>query len=62
MNQKQCQECKDGEHDNYDEDVQLVVVRDPQTQKTHRRCYMCKDHRIMYDMDGYDVNVIERKT
>jgi hypothetical protein len=25
---KQCAECKDGDHGNYDEDVRLVVVQE----------------------------------
>jgi hypothetical protein len=52
---KQCADCRDGEHDNYDDDVHLVFVRDPDTQKMVKRVYMCEQHRDMYESDGYEV-------
>lgn len=54
---KQCCECRDGEHDNIDEDVRLVVIIDPDTKKLYRRGYMCWHHRECYDMDGFRVEV-----
>ena len=57
MKTKQCADCRDGEHDNYDDRVVLVVIRDPDTKKLIKRCYMCEEHRKMYDYDGYDVIV-----
>jgi len=53
--QKQCADCRDGEHDNYDDDVRLVYVRDPDTNKLVKRSYMCGEHVEMYLKDGYDV-------
>jgi len=53
---KHCADCRDGEHDNIDDDVRLVYVRDPDTKKIIRRSYMCDNHRTMYLMDGYEVN------
>ena len=52
---KVCADCRDGEHDNIDDNVMLVFVRDPDTKKMVRRCYMCGEHRLMYRMDGYEV-------
>jgi hypothetical protein len=53
---RQCCDCRDGEHDNYDEDVRLVVVRDPDTGRILKRAYLCGDHRAMYRADGYVVS------
>ena len=52
---KQCAECRDGEHDNITEDVQLVTVRDPETKKLVKRAYLCSDHRECHLDDGYEV-------
>ena len=52
---KQCADCRDGEHDNYDDDVRLVRVTDPDTKKMVKRSYMCEGHRAMYIDDGYKV-------
>lgn len=52
---KQCADCRDGEHDNYDDDVMLVYVKDPETGKMRKRSYMCESHRQMYSDDGYEV-------
>jgi hypothetical protein len=54
-NTKRCFECRLGEHDNYDDDVRLVVVRDPETKKIVRRGYLCGDHRDCWRTDGYEV-------
>ena len=53
---KRCADCRDGEHTNYDEDVRLVVVRDPETRKILKRAYLCDLHRSMYDDDGYTIH------
>lgn len=64
---KQCADCRDGEHDNYDDDVRLVVVHEtsespqktygpvyvPAAKRIVRRAYMCGAHREMYAEDGY---------
>jgi hypothetical protein len=51
-----CFECALGEHDNYDDDVRLVGIRDPDTGRLYRRARMCREHREMYAQDGYIVN------
>ena len=53
---KTCADCRNGEHDNYDEDVRLVVIRDPETQKLVKRAYLCDHHRQCYMEDGYEVH------
>jgi hypothetical protein len=50
---KQCADCRNGEHDNYDDDVIITVVKDPDTGKLVKRSYMCGCHRDMYASDGY---------
>jgi len=52
---KQCCECRSGEHDNYDEDVQAAVVIDPDTRKIVKRGNLCGEHRVMFQFDGYTV-------
>lgn len=54
-----CKDCQNGEHDNYDENIKLVYVRDPDTKKIIRRCYMCETHQEMYCQDGYEVIIIK---
>ena len=53
--EKRCADCRSGEHENYDDDVMLVVVRDPDTKKLVRRSYMCGEHRGAYLDDGYEL-------
>lgn len=50
---KRCSDCRDGEHDNLDEDVKLVIVREPETGRMVKRAYLCGEHREMYSSDGY---------
>ncbi len=52
---KQCAECRDGEHDDYDEDVKLVVIRDPADSSFHKRAKLCGEHRQMYADDGFQI-------
>ncbi len=54
---KQCADCRDGEHDNYDDNVELVYVRDPDTKKIVRRSNMCSTHQSQYLDDGYEVKL-----
>jgi len=37
------------------EEVTLVAIKDPDTNKLQARGYICDDHYSMYDMDGYQV-------
>ncbi len=53
--QKQCTDCRDGEHDNYDNNVKLVTVREIGQGSFLKRGYICKSHRNMYTEDGYTV-------
>lgn len=55
---KRCADCRNGEHDNFDDDIKLVYVRNPETKKIIRRAYMCHSHRDMYADDGYEVKII----
>ena len=55
---KRCSDCRDGEHENYDDNVKLVYLRDPDTKRIIKRSYMCESHRTMYEDDGYEVNTI----
>jgi len=53
---RQCADCRDGEHENYDDDIQLVVVRDPDNRGRYvKRAWLCKLHRSIYENDGYEV-------
>lgn len=52
---RHCAECRDGEHDNYDDDIRLSVVRDPDTGKRVKQSNLCEHHREAYRQDGYDV-------
>lgn len=53
--QNRCADCRDGEHDNIDDDVLLVYVRDPDAGRMLKRAYLCAEHRYMYEADGYEV-------
>ena len=55
---RECCDCHSGEHDNYDNDVILVVVRDPDTGYIQKRGFLCNHHREMYLTDGYTVKSI----
>jgi hypothetical protein len=50
-----CADCRAGEHINYDDDLQLVYVRDPDTKHIIKRAWLCREHRTMYELDGYEV-------
>jgi hypothetical protein len=59
--EKRCADCRDGEHENYDDYVRFVVVRDPDSKRGFfKRAYMCSQHRYMYESDGYKVDIIVR--
>lgn len=51
--EKQCADCRDGEHENLSGDIQLVTVRDPETKRIVKRSYMCDEHVDCYLGDGY---------
>ncbi len=59
---KWCHDCKLGNDDwevidNYDEDVVLTTVKDPDKRGFVKRALMCGDHFDMYDQLGYDLYV-----
>jgi len=54
---KRCAACRNGEHDNYDDDVRLTVVSDPATGKLVHRAYLCGEHRQAYDYDGFKITI-----
>lgn len=51
---KRCAECRDGEHDNLDDDVRLCVVTNPDGGPP-RRANLCGEHRQARRDDGYTV-------
>ena len=53
---KQCAECRNGEHDNYDNNICLTVVRDPDTNRIVMRAYLCEEHRESKMDDVYGIN------
>jgi len=55
MKKMRCADCRNGDHPDYDDDVRLVYMRDPETKKIVKRAYLCKEHRDMYLDDGYEV-------
>lgn len=50
---KRCFECRSGDHPNYDDDVEMVTIIDPETKKVYKRGYPCSEHYAMYADDGY---------
>ena len=51
----QCFECRNGEHEDYDSDIRLIVAKDPDTGRIYRRGKLCSEHRAAYSDDGYKV-------
>jgi len=56
-----CKECSMGELEDYDDDIQLVTVRDPDGIEKTRRENMCGEHREMNASDGYIVKIVKGK-
>ena len=55
---KQCHFCKEGEHENYDNDIKLIVLLDPETHKrVQPPTWACSEHRQSFEDDGYKVQV-----
>ena len=50
-----CFECRDGEHENYDDLVKTTIVRNPETKRIEKIIDLCDHHREMYLQDGYIV-------
>ena len=54
---RRCCECRNGEHENLDDDVRMTIVKDPDTGHIVKRGYICGEHREAYECDGYDLIV-----
>ena len=52
---RNCCECQKGEHPNYDEEVRLLMVREPDTGRLVLRGYICGEHAEAFAQDGYTV-------
>jgi len=50
-----CFECRAGDHDDYDDDVRVATVRDPEGGRP-RRVSLCGEHRAAMRDDGYEVS------
>ncbi len=51
-----CTECRNGEHEDYDDDIRVVVVIDPETGKGKgKKIRLCREHRTAMRDDGYSV-------
>jgi len=55
MTIKQCFQCRNGEHENYDDDVRLFVISDPDKQERTKRGYLCGQHQMMAMEDGWNI-------
>lgn len=53
-----CTACRDGEHDNYDDNVMFVKVINPDTNLIIQTAYLCESHRECYLDDGFEIDVI----
>ena len=56
---KDCAECRDGEHENYTDDVWLCVCTCPEERPY--RAWLCADHREARADDGYTVKVLRQE-
>ncbi len=56
-----CADCRDGEHENEDDDVRFVVVTDPdRPNRFVKRAWLCRTHREdIYEADGYTVRILK---
>lgn len=55
MSERQCCQCRDGEHENLSDVVDLVTVRDPEENTLVMRGYVCGEHQNAFLDDGYEV-------
>ncbi len=56
---KRCNDCRDGDHENYDEDIQLAIITEPENGRLVKRALLCGEHREAYADDGYDVVAVK---
>ena len=52
---KQCFECRNGEHDNLDDDVRMTTILDPDTGRLVGRGYLCGEHTVAKLDDGFNI-------
>jgi len=57
MNKTQCCECRDCEHENYDNDIKFTTVISPEENRIVKSGYMCCEHRTMFEIDGYNIYI-----
>jgi hypothetical protein len=53
LTNRECFECAEGEHQNYDANVRLFKIYDPDTNKVIRSCFLCGQHQTTRLEDGY---------
>jgi len=54
-----CCDCRNSEHENFDEDVRMTIVRDGR--HIIRRGFICHAHRETYEDDGFDTTIEVRR-
>ena len=55
---EQCYECELGEHENYDNDVELVYVFNPDDGHIKMKTHLCGEHRQALIDDGYNIRTV----
>lgn len=55
-----CVECEAGDHDNYIDTGDYVVVTDPETKELIVKGYVCSDHQEMHLNDGYVITIYNK--
>lgn len=55
-----CDDCRKGEHDNYDDNILLVIIRESGSNRFVKRAYICGEHYTMYLEDGYEITEVEK--
>jgi hypothetical protein len=53
-----CCECRNGDHENYDDDVRRTLVREPDHLKVVLNAYLCGEHRTAAADDGFVLDVL----
>ena len=48
-----CFECRKGEHEDFDNQIAMCRITDPDTGKQITRGNLCGEHQHMYLADGY---------
>lgn len=56
--ERRCCECRKGEHENLDDNLKKVEVRNPDTRGFVLRGWVCGEHREAFESDGYEISPI----